>query len=69
VTPATYQALPADVRDELGDGVTLDASIPTGTVRVFGEGGPRDLPVDAFVRARRKARKAERRNRRRGRQR
>jgi hypothetical protein len=68
MTPGTYRALPSDVRDGLGDSVTLDESIPDGQVRVYGEGGsPRDVPVNAFVRARRAVHKRERQNRKAGR--
>lgn len=64
---ATYQQLPPDVRTAFGpDDVTIDESIPTGHVVVFGEGGAQQMPVAAFVRERRRARKAERQNRKRG---
>lgn len=64
----TYQQIPPDVRAAFGpDDVTIDESIPTGQVVVFGAGGGKSMPVNAFVRARRANHKRERRNRRRGR--
>lgn len=65
----TYQMLPPDVVAGFQPGqVVIDESIPTGTVRIDGEGTARTLPVSAFVRSRRRARKTERQNRKRGRQ-
>lgn len=63
----TYESLPSDVREGLGNTVAIDESIPTGQVVVYGEDGAEHMPVAAFVRARRRARKAERQNRKRGR--
>lgn len=64
----TYTALPRDVLIDLGpDRVTIDEGIPTGQVDVYGAAGARRMPVNAFVRARRKVRKAERQNRKSGR--
>jgi hypothetical protein len=68
MNPATYEALPPDVRDDLPPAsVCLDRSIPSGQVDVTSQGRTTRMPVNAFVRARRKVRKAERRNRRAGR--
>jgi hypothetical protein len=64
----TYEELPRDVLIDLGpDRVRMDSSIPVGQVDVHSQGGVTRMPVNAFVRARRKVRKAERRNRKAGR--
>jgi hypothetical protein len=64
----TYAALPRDVLVDLGpDRVRIDPTIPTGMVDVTGQGRVTRMPINAFVRARRKVRKAERRNRKAGR--
>lgn len=64
----TYEALPLDVLAHLPrEAVRMDASIPRGQVDVFSQKGTTRMPVNAFVRARRKVRKAERRNRKSGR--
>lgn len=60
----TYYMLPSDVLDSMSPGsIVIDESVPTGHVDV----GRHRVPVDAFVRARRRARKRERQNKRRGR--
>lgn len=64
--PSTYEALPADVRGGIDD-VLLTRQVPVGVVDVASQGGVTRMPVNAFVRARRKARKAQRQNRRAGR--
>lgn len=64
----TYEALPADVKANLPrDAVRMDVSIPRGEVDVYSQRGKTRMPVNAFIRARRKVRKAERRNRKSGR--
>lgn len=63
----TYDDLPRDVAAGLMPGsVRLDASIPRGQVDVYSQKGITRVPVNAFIRARRKVRKAERRNRKSG---
>lgn len=64
----TYNALPTDVAANLWPGsVRLDASIPRDAVDVTSQGGTTRMPVNAFIRARRKARKVQRQNRKAGR--
>lgn len=63
----TYSDLPSDVAAGLMPGaVRLDASIPRGQVDVYSQKGVTRVPVNAFIRARRKASKDERRNRKSG---
>lgn len=65
----TYSDLPSDVAAGLMPGaVRLDSSIPRGQVDIYSPKGVTRMPVNAFIRARRKVRKAERRNRKAGRQ-
>lgn len=66
MNPNTYDALPTDVRSNLDD-VYLSRQIPDDVIDIRSQGGVTRMPVNAFVRARRKARKAERQNRRSGR--
>lgn len=64
----TYAALPRDVLVDLGpDRVRIDSSIPAGMVDVHSQGRVTRMPINAFVRARRKVRKAERQRRKGGR--
>lgn len=64
----TYEELPRDVLARLPrEAVTIDPSIPRGQVDIHSQGGVTRMPVNAFIRARRKLRKAERRNRKAGR--
>lgn len=64
----TYNDLPRDVAAGLWPGsLRLDAAIPRGQVDVTSQGGTTRMPVNAFIRARRKARKAQRQNRKAGR--
>jgi hypothetical protein len=68
VNTDTYNTLPTDVAAGLWPGsVRLDASIPRGAVDVTSQGGTTRMPVNSFIRARRKARKAQRQNRKAGR--
>lgn len=60
----TYETLPSDVLSSLPrESVRLDLTIPKGEVDVYSQTGVTRMPVNAFVRARRKIRKVERRNR------
>lgn len=64
--PNTYERLPRDVKTDL-DNVLLSRAVRRGEVHVKSQGGVTSMPVNAFIRARRKVRKAERRNRKAGR--
>lgn len=63
----TYNQLPADIKQSIGDGLVMDESLPTGVVQVVDLGGKRDVTVAQFVKRLRSRRKQQRQNKKAGR--